>query len=639
MSTAPRHPRQTPASGGGTPSSAAAADLRARPPGAAPAAGPRMGPPGMAGQGGARAHNAKRALRRLGVLMLTEKGRLAAVVALSLASVLLGVLGPWLLGQGTDMVVHGLGSAQGIDFRALARLLLLTGALQLAAAVANWWQSWIINGVVQGFSRGLRASAQHKLGRVPLAWFDRQPHGEVLSRVTNDIDNVSQSLQQLTSQLMMALFQVLGVLGMMLVLSPLLSLEALAALGLSMVATHWLGRRAQPLFAAQWRWTGVLNARVEESYAGQMLVKVFGHRAQAQADFEAANSALRSNAARAQFVSGVIQPVIMFIGNLGYVAVAVSGAFGVLAGSLSIGALQAFIQYIRQLNQPMAQVSSMAAVLQSAAASAERVFELLDAPEFSTDADPCAVLSKVEGAIEFEHVRFRYQSDKPLFEDVSLRAAPGQTVAIVGPTGAGKTTLVNLLMRFYEIDAGVIRLDGIDIRQLRRDELRRHFGMVLQDAWLFSGSIRDNIAYGRPDASEAEIREAARACHVDDFVRTLPKGYDSVVDEDGAGLSVGQRQLLTIARAFVARPAVLVLDEATSSVDTHTELLVQRAMARLRQGRTSFVIAHRLSTIRDADLIVYMEKGTVVEQGSHAQLMALKGRYWQLEMANQAMAD
>lgn len=615
------------------------ADLRPREPGATPAAGPRMGPPGAAVGGGARARDVKAALRRLGTLLLAEKYRLAAVVALSLTSVLLGVLGPWLLGKGTDMVVSGLGSAQGIDFAALARLLLLTGALMLVAAGANWWQGWIINGVVQGFSRGLRASAADKLSRVPLAWFDRQPHGEVLSRVTNDIDNVTQSLQQLSSQLLISLFQVLGVLTMMVVLSPLLSLEALAAVALSMAATRRLGSLAQPLFAAQWRWTGVLNARVEESYTGQMLVKAFGHRALAQADFEAANTALRRNAARAQFVSGVIQPVIMFIGNLGYVAVVISGAFAVLAGGLSIGALQAFIQYIRQLNQPMAQVSSMAAVLQSAAASAERVFELLDAPEFSPDADPPAELAATQGRIEFDHVRFRYQSDKPLFEDVSLRVEPGQTVAIVGPTGAGKTTLVNLLMRFYEIDAGAIRLDGIDIRQLRRDELRRHFGMVLQDAWLFSGSIRDNIAYGRPGASDQDILEAARACHVDDFVRTLPQGYDTVMDADGAGLSVGQRQLLTIARAFVARPSVLVLDEATSSVDTHTELLVQRAMARLRQGRTSFVIAHRLSTIRDADLIVYMEKGTVVEQGNHPQLMALKGRYWQLQMANQAPVD
>lgn len=581
---------------------------------------------------GAKARDLRTTLRRLLAVVLTERRRLWLVLGLTLASVGLGVMGPWLLGRGTDLVVNGLG-AGGIDYAALARLLLLAGGLQIAAALANWVQARITNRMVQTLSRDLRRQAGAKLDRVPLSWFDRQPHGEVLSRVTNDIDNVSQSLQQLLSQLLMSLFQVIGVVSMMLILSPLLSLVALASLTVSVVLTRVLANRAQPLFAAQWRWTGVLNSRVEETYSGQTLVKVFGHRARAQADFETANAALQRNALRAQFISGVIQPAIMFIGNLGFVVVVLSGAFGVMSGRFGIGTLQAFIQYVRQLNQPVSQVSGMAAIVQSAAASAERVFELFDAPEITPDTDSPARAGRVQGRIVFDHVRFRYVPGVPLFEDVSLTAEPGQTVAIVGPTGAGKTTLVNLLMRFYEIDAGTISLDGIDIRRMPRAELRGHFGMVLQDAWLFGGTIRENIAYGRPDATEAEIMAAAQACHVDDFARTLPQGYDTVIDENGAGLSIGQRQLLTIARAFLAQPAVLILDEATSSVDTRTELLVQRAMARLRAGRTSFVIAHRLSTIRDADLIVYMEKGNVVEQGTPAALIARQGRFWQLQMS------
>ncbi len=581
---------------------------------------------------GAKARDLRTTLRRLLAVVLTERRRLWLVLGLTLASVGLGVMGPWLLGRGTDLVVNGLG-AGGIDYAALARLLLLAGGLQIAAALANWVQARITNRMVQTLSRDLRRQAGAKLDRVPLSWFDRQPHGEVLSRVTNDIDNVSQSLQQLLSQLLMSLFQVIGVVSMMLILSPLLSLVALVSLTVSVVLTRVLANRAQPLFAAQWRWTGVLNSRVEETYSGQTLVKVFGHRARAQADFETANTALQRNALRAQFISGVIQPAIMFIGNLGFVVVVLSGAFGVMSGRFGIGTLQAFIQYVRQLNQPVSQVSGMAAIVQSAAASAERVFELFDAPEITPDTDSPERAGRVQGRIVFDHVRFRYVPGVPLFEDVSLTAEPGQTVAIVGPTGAGKTTLVNLLMRFYEIDAGTISLDGIDIRRMPRAELRGHFGMVLQDAWLFGGTIRENNAYGRPDATEAEIMAAAQACHVDDFARTLPQGYDTVIDENGAGLSIGQRQLLTIARAFLAQPAVLILDEATSSVDTRTELLVQRAMARLRAGRTSFVIAHRLSTIRDADLIVYMEKGNVVEQGTPAALIARKGRFWQLQMS------
>lgn len=594
--------------------------------------GPRMGPGGAAQAGaGAKAKDFSATIRRLAQLLLTDRLKLAAIFAGTVASVLFGVLGPWLLGQATDLVVNAVSMSATIDFLRLAQVLALAAFLQIAAAAINWQQAWLTNSVVQSASRTLRRLAEEKLARLPLAWFDRQPHGEVLSRVTNDIDNVSQSLQQLLSQLMMSLLQVIGVLTMMLVLSPMLTLAAVLSLLVSLALSRWLAHLSQPRFIAQWRWTGMLNGLIEENYTGHTLVKVFGHQETARASFKAGNDALYENAFRAQFLSGVIQPVIMFIGNLSFIAVVIGGALQVASGRLTIGVLQSFIQYIRQLNQPMSQVSGMASILQSAAASAERVFELLDAPELEPDPQSPRKVKSAKGHIVFDHVRFRYDPSVPLFENVSLEALPGQTVAIVGPTGAGKTTLINLLMRFYEIDAGTIWFDGTDIRAMNRESLRRQFGMVLQDTWLFNGTIRDNLAYGREDATEDEILEAARACHVDDFVRTLPQGYDTLLDENGSGLSAGQRQLLTIARAFLARPVVLILDEATSSVDTRTELLVQRAMARLRSGRTSFVIAHRLSTIRDADLIVYMEHGNVLEQGTHKALMERQGYYWRLE--------
>lgn len=599
-----------------------------------PSSSGRGGPigPGGAVQAGAGAisHDFSGTVRRLAALALVEWKRLAAMFASTAVSVLLGVFGPWLLGRATDQVLSGVSEPGGVDFSRLAALLAMTSGLYLASIAANAQQAWLTNTIVQTLARSLRRQAEEKLARLPLAWFDRQPHGEVLSRVTNDIDNVSQSLQQLLSQLLVSLLQVIGVIVVMLVLSPVLTLAAVLSLGVSLVLTRSLARRSQPHFVEQWRWTGMLNGNVEENYTGHTLVKVFGHQEIARQRFEADNEQLRKHAFSAQFVSGVIQPAIIFVGNLSFVAVVIGGALQVLAGSLTIGTLQSFVQYIRQLNQPVSQVSSMASILQSAAASAERVFELLDAPELSTDPVLPVEIANPRGDVVFDRVRFRYDPAVPLFEDVSLKAAAGKTVAIVGPTGAGKTTLVNLLMRFYEIDSGVIMLDGVDIRSMSREGLRQHFGMVLQDTWLFSGTIRENIAYGRKGATEAEVLSAAQACHVDEFVRTLPLGYDTPVDENGSGFSVGQRQLLTIARAFLARPTILILDEATSSVDTRTELLVQRAMARLRHRRTSFVIAHRLSTIRDADRIVYMENGNVLEQGTHKALIKRQGHYWRL---------
>ena len=598
------------------------------PKGAPQMTGPRMGPPGMGA--GAKPRDFGGSLKRLVGMFRGQNVKLAVILSCTVAIVLLAVLVPWLLGHATDRVVHAVGNSVPLDFAALAQQLLFAALLQCGAVTLNFAQAWLTNGVVQSISLRLRQQAQDKLARLSLSWFDRQPHGEVLSRITNDIDNVSQSLQQLLSQLLMSSLQLLSVMAMMVFLSPLLALAAVGSVLVSVTTARWVAMRARPHFNAQWREVGVLNGNVEENYTGHTLMKVFGHQDRARARFEQTNTALRDSAFSAQFMSGVMQPIMMFVGNLSLITVVAGGALRVLAGGLTIGQLQSFIQYIRQINQPIGQIAGVASVLQSAAASIERVYELLDAPELAADPSPPADVAVPRGHVVFDHVTFRYDPARPLFEDVSLQALPGQTIAIVGPTGAGKTTLVNLLMRFYEISGGRISLDGIDTQAFSREALRRHFGMVLQETWLFSGSIRDNIAYGKEDATEADVLEAAHACHVDSFVRTLPQGYDTLLDENGGTLSAGQRQLLTIARAFIAKPAVLILDEATSSVDTRTELLVQRAMARLRNGRTSFVIAHRLSTIRDADMIVYMESGNVLERGSHDVLMAKRGAYWRL---------
>ena len=549
------------------------------------------------------------------------------VLLLTIVSVAASTIGPWQLGKATDLLV-----SDGFSNAALVRQLLIVAAIYVAASSFNLVQAWLINDVVQKLGRDLRGRAQEKLSRVPLSWFDAQLRGEVLSRFTNDIDNVIQNLQQVASQVLMMLLTIVGVLAMMFVLSLPLAMVSIAAIGISLGLTRLLTHFSGPQFAAQWRETGHLNATVEESFTGQTLIRVFGARERVEARFAQQNAGLTKASRNAQVLASLIQPATMFVTNLAYVAVVVAGGFRVLAGGLSLGELQAFIQYIRQIGQPVSQLGSMAAQLQSALASVERVFELLDAPEMHSDeAEVQLPRRQVAGHVAFDHVRFRYQPDRPLFEDVSLEAKPGQMIAIVGPTGAGKTTLVNLLMRFYEIDQGTIRLDGTDIRNLSRSELRSAIAMVLQDTWLFTGTVHDNIAYGRPASSREEVIGAAQRCHVDDFVRTLPEGYDTVLENAGALLSQGQRQLITIARAFLLDTPILILDEATSSVDTRTEMLIQQAMGELRQGRTSFVIAHRLSTIRDADLIVYMEAGNVQETGSHEALMARKGGYWALQ--------
>jgi ATP-binding cassette, subfamily B, multidrug efflux pump len=487
----------------------------------------------------------------------------------------------------------------------------------------------------------LREQVQAKLARLPLSYFDRQPRGEILSRVTNDIDNLQQSLQQTLSQLVTSLLTIVGVLTLMFIISWELALIALVTVPASAFAMRKIAKRAQPQFINQWKFTGRLNGHIEEMYTGHALVTAFGQREKAMETFTEQNEALYNASYRAQFISGTIQPVMMFFSNLNYVLVAVVGGLRIADGALTLGAVTAFIQYSRQFSQPLTQVASMANLLQSSVASAERVFALLDANEQVPDSEDANQPAAVVGRVEFDDVSFRYAPDRPLIEHVSLTVEPGQTVAIVGPTGAGKTTLVNLLMRFYELDSGRIMLDGLDIASMRREDLRALTGMVLQDTWLFGGTIEENIAYGAVGATHEQVVEAAKATYVDRFVRHLPDGYDTVLDDDGTNVSMGERQLITIARAFLARPAVLILDEATSSVDTRTEVLIQRAMASLRQGRTSFVISHRLSTIRDADLILVMEDGHIVEQGTHTELLEAGGAYARLYQAQfaQAMAE
>nr|WP_239177976.1 ABC transporter ATP-binding protein [Actinoplanes octamycinicus] len=627
----------------------------------------------MAGGPPEKLQDFKGSTKRLLGMLKPQRALVALVLAFGIVAVFLSVLGPKLLGKATDVIfagvvgktlpagvtqeqaveglrqqgndkvadmlaaMHGVVPGQGIDFDALIRVLAWVAVVYLFAWVFGVFQGRITARVVQTAVYDLRNQVEAKLSRLPLSYFDKQPRGEVLSRATNDTDNIAQTLQQTFAQLVTALLTVVGVLGMMFWISPLLALIALVTIPVSFFLTTFVGKRAQPQFVAQWKTTGQLNGHIEEMFTGHTLVKVFGRQQEAEGAFREHNDKLYASSFRAQFISGLIQPAMMFISNVNYVLVAVVGGLRVASGSLSLGDVQAFIQYSRQFSQPLTQVASMANLVQSGIASAERVFALLDAPEQSPD--PAAVpLPSVQGRIAFENVSFRYTPDKPLIENLSLTVEPGQTVAIVGPTGAGKTTLVNLLMRFYDVTGGRITLDGVDIATMPREQLREQIGMVLQDTWLFGGTIAENLAYGADSFEESAVVQAAEAAHVDGFVRMLPEGYETKIDEEGSNVSAGQKQLITIARAFLAEPSILILDEATSSVDTRTEVLIQRAMATLRTGRTSFVIAHRLSTIRDADLILVMENGSIVEQGTHDQLIEAGGAYARLYSAQFAQA-
>lgn len=522
---------------------------------------------------------------------------------------------------------------KGVDFNALLRILLILLTVYLLAAFFQWLQQYTMAGVAQNTVYRLRRDIDTKLARLPLKYYDNHPHGDILSRVTNDVDNIAHTLQQSITQVIHAVVTVIGVLIMMFSISPLLSWISLAIIPLSLLVTMFVVRRSQKYFIAQWDSTGALNGHIEEAFTGHNIIEAFNQQDKTIERFDEENERVYEASFKAQFISGIIRPAINFLNNVNYVVICVVGGIRVATGLITLGGVQAFIQYSRRFTQPVIQVASITNVLQSTVASAERVFELLDEEEEIPDTENPVVLENVKGHVRFEHVYFSYHPDTPLIEDLNLDAQPGQTVAIVGPTGAGKTTLVNLLMRFYEIDSGRITIDGVDIRDMRRDDLRKIFGMVLQDTWLFNGTIRDNIAYGKEGATDEEIVAAAQAAYVDHFIRTLPQGYDTVLTEDASNISQGQKQLLTIARAFLADPKILILDEATSSVDTRTEMLIQKAMAELRQGRTSFVIAHRLSTIRDADTILVMNQGRIVEQGNHEELMATRGFYYDLYMS------
>ncbi|WP_153341524.1 ABC transporter ATP-binding protein [Nocardia aurantia] len=625
------------------------------------------------GAPGTKAKSFGPSLRRLAVRLAPEKVYLAIIFVLATTAVVLNTLGPQILGRATNLIFDGVIGKQlpagltkdqaiaglrdqgqnrladmlrgmdvipgaGIDFGAVGRVLALVLTLYVVASVFTWLQGYLINEVINRTVKRLRADIEDKIHRLPLSYFDSTPRGDVLSRVTNDVDNISQSLQQTMNQLVIQVLSVIGLLSMMFWISPTLALIALVTLPAAIWVTTLIAKRSKPHFIDQWKYTGLVNAQVEEAFTGHEVISAFGRIREVGQEFDQRNEKLYQSSFRAQFISGLIMPTMTLLGNINYVLIAVVGGLKVATGSLSLGEVQAFIMYSRQFSAPLMQVGAMINLLQSGVASAERIFEILDAEEQQPDPAEEDLRPLERGRVAFEHVGFGYEPDTPIIEDLSLVAEPGHVVAIVGHTGAGKTTLVNLLERFYEIDSGAITIDGVNITDITRDRLRSRIGMVLQDTWLFGGTIRENIAYGHPNASEEEILAAAKAAYVDRFVHALPHGYDTVLDEEGSGVSAGEKQLITIARAFLAKPSILILDEATSSVDTRTELLVQHAMAELRRDRTSFVIAHRLSTIRDADLIVVMDKGRIVEQGSHRQLLAARGPYRELYNAQFAGA-
>jgi ATP-binding cassette subfamily B multidrug efflux pump len=599
-------------------------------------AGPRGGPMGWGGMGMPvqKPKDFKRTLARLLRYFGPVRYQLLAVIVAAVIGTIFNVVGPKILGLATTKLFQGVllksRGAGSVDFGYIGHILLILMGLYLISACFQYVQQYLMANVAQKTVYAMRRQVEEKFERLPLKFYDSRTHGELLSRAVNDLDNISSTLQQSLTQLITSVITVIGVTVLMLTISPLLSLTVVLTLPLSLFITATIAKRSQAYFRRQQSALGQLNGHVEEMYTGHRIVKAFGRERRSVSEFREVNDTYYEAGWRAQFATGMIMPIMMFVGNLGYVLVAVIGGIMVTRGAIAIGDVQAFIQYARQFSQPIAQLSSITNTIQLTLASAERVFELLDEPEEVPDRRDARFIAAPQGAVQFEHIKFGYKEEAPLIEDMSIDVKPGQTIAIVGPTGAGKTTLVNLLMRFYDVQSGAIRVDGIDIRDIRRGDLRRLFGMVLQDTWLFSGTIRENIAYGRESATQEDVVHAAKAAQADHFIRTLPESYETVLSADATTLSQGQKQLLTIARAFLADPAILILDEATSSVDTRTEVLIQQAMAELMKGRTSFVIAHRLSTIRNADLILVMNHGSIVEQGTHDQLLARNGFYAEL---------
>ncbi|QOR48477.1 ABC transporter ATP-binding protein [Trueperella pecoris] len=578
------------------------------------------------------ARDLKGALKRLTRMLQREKLRIAIVVVLMAVAAAGGALAPKFLGDATDMIVDGV-AADGVNFAALTKLLLIIAAIYLVSSLANFAAGYLIRFTVQELGYNLRQAAQAKIDRLSLSWLDKQPRGDLLSRVTNDIDNITQTLMQTLSQMLLSFYSLVGILAMMIWISPSLTGATLAVMPLGIVALIFILRKSRPQFRAQWTKTGEVSAIVEESFTGLDVVTAYGLQDEFEELFDTSNRELFEAGYKGQFISQLAQPTMGFVSNIGFVIVAIMGGIQVMNGQLTIGGMQAFIQYSRQLNRPVSTLASVTPMLQSGAASGERVFDFLDSEEIQPDAAadvPADAASADRGNITFDNVTFAYEEGVPIIKGLSLAVRRGEQVAIVGPTGAGKTTLVNLLMRFYEIDGGKISLDGVSVGDVSKDSLRSQIGMVLQDTWLFEGTIEDNIAFGKEGATHDDVVAAAKATGVDRLVRQLPDGYNTLIDDEGGNISAGEKQLITIARAYLSDPAVLILDEATSSVDTRTEMLVQRAMGELREGRTSFVIAHRLSTIRDADVIIVMVGGDVVEQGTHDELLARRGAYFDL---------
>ncbi len=596
-------------------------------PGRGPGAGPAMAMPVQ------KAKDFKGTFKRLLRYLKPRRMQLLAVGITALLSTVFSIVSPKIMGNATTILFNGVMAkarhvaGARVDFEAIGEIILILAGLYLLSSVFAYIQQYIMAGVAQETVYDIRKDVSEKLARLPLKFYDSRTHGEILSRVTNDLDNIASTLQQTMTQLITSLITIVGIVVMMFSISPLLAVIALVTLPLSFVVTAMVAKRSQKFFKDQQKELGRLNGHVEEMYTGHKIVKAFGREKQSIKEFDTINQRLYEAGRKAQFISGTIMPLMMFIGNIGYVLISVVGGILVTKRSLEIGDIQAFIAYSKQLTWPITQAASMANMIQSTVASAERVFEILDEVEEVPEREDATVIQFPKGKVEFQKVKFGYKEEAALIEDMDIDVQPGQTIAIVGPTGAGKTTLVNLLMRFYEINGGKITIDGVDIRDLKRGQLRSIFGMVLQDTWLFNGTIRDNIAYGRIGATEAEVIQAAKAAHADHFIRTLPEGYDTVLNEEASNISQGQKQLLTIARAILADPAMLILDEATSSVDTRTEIYIQKAMAELMKGRTSFVIAHRLSTIREADLILVMNNGRVIEKGNHQELLAKGGFY------------